>query len=241
MASGEFPINVIYGAQQSQYDYGIPASVTLAQWALESGWGTSQLSTHYHNDFGITAGSNWDGDTIYMTNKNGTDGQTYRVYESSYDSIIDHAKILQAQRYKQYTNEATTVEEYVEGIKKGGYATDPDYVSKIMNLIEQYDLNQYNDYASTNYVQDSDGKPATLPNNNSMGLPLSNNNSSSDEDNELKWWGDLIVMIICVLLVILAVVFLVLAFNGGSVASVAGKAIDKATGGTLKKVSKAVS
>lgn len=240
MASGEFPINVIYGAQQSQYDYGVPASVTLAQWALESGWGTSQLSTHYHNDFGITAGDSWDGDTIYMTNKNGTDGQTYRVYETSYDSIVDHAKLLQSQRYTQYTNNATTVEEYVQGIKDGGYATDKDYVSKIMSLIEQYDLNQYNDYASTGYVTGSDGKPATLPNKDIMGAPLTNTNSSSD-DNDLKWWGDLIVMILSVLLVVLAVVFLVLAFNGGSVTSVAGKAIDKATGGTLKKVSKAVS
>lgn len=208
---GSLPSEVIRGAQFTETTYGVPASVTLAQWILESNWGESLLSSKYNNYFGITAGSNWNGETVYMTNKNGTDGQTYRVYNNGFESIVDHAKILLADRYTQYTSTAKTLEEYVEGIKKGGYATDTNYVSKVMNIINSNNLTQYDGKAT---ITDSKANPEWYKNLDDYETPTIETTIVSD--TELKWWGDIIVMIICVLLIGLAIVFLVLAFNGGS-------------------------
>lgn len=232
---GQIKQEWIESAQATEQMYGVPASVTLAQFILESGWGKSGLTVNYNNGFGVTANDNYVGKKVWATNSKGEDGHYYRVYDSLYESFLDHAKVLQQSNYTQYTDKAETIEEYVKGVKAGGYATDPDYVSKLMNLINNYGLTQYDSgdwkTGGTGYVGDN------AINVGGAGSGLLNVN---DSDSELKWWGDIVVMILCVLLVVLAVVFLVLSFNGGSIKNVATNALDKATGGTLKTVSNAI-
>lgn len=143
---------------------GVLASVSMAQFILESGWGKSKLTQNANNAFGMKknlsgnswAGSTWDGKkTIPMkTNEQTKAGKTYtitadfRVYDSIEDSIGDHSAYLTgaksgaALRYaglkgcKNYKKAATI-------IKNGGYATDTRYVQQLCKLIEQYNLTQY--------------------------------------------------------------------------------------------------
>lgn len=138
---------MIDGAIATQQQYGVPASITLGQIMLESGGkyegGLSTLAYKYNNLFGMTKGSSWSGETIYMTNSNGTDGQTYRVYSSVTESIIDHGKVLTNDRYTKYTSNASNYEEYAKGIQQGGYATDPNYANKLISVIKSNNLDRY--------------------------------------------------------------------------------------------------
>lgn len=179
---------MIKGAQKTEKEYGVPASVTLGQIMLESGGsyegGLSGLAYKYNNLFGVTAGSSWSGKTIYMSNKSGADGQNYRVYNSVTDSIVDHAKVLQSDRYTQYTATATTVDDYVDGIAKGGYATDSNYATKLKNIIAQNNLTQYDN-----------GKLGTGT--------LSTSDNSNDENINL--FGNIVVVVIVIIVLGIAV------------------------------------
>lgn len=207
--------DMIDGAKKTEELYGIPSSVTLAQIMLESGGsyegGLSGLAYNYNNLFGVTKGSSWTGETVVMSNKSGTDTKTYRVYASQQDSIIDHAKVLLNSRYTQYTGKAETVSEYVDGIAKGGYAEDPNYASKLKNIIKTNNLTAYDGSAWV-------GKSGTISTSDvvdvSKNSTLSTNLSTSGSDTTLTWWGDVVVVILSVLLIGLAIVFFISAFNG---------------------------
>lgn len=204
--------DMIEGAQATQKKYGVPASVTLAQILQESGGsnkgGLSGLAYNYNNLFGITAGSSWDGETVTMSNKAGTDTKTYRVYNSIQDSIDDHAKILTNERYTQYTKNATNAYEYAEGIAKGGYAEDKNYASSLINLIKSNDLTKYDniDVSGSNGTDTSTDN--TTPSHSSGG-----GSNPDAPDTDLKWWGDFIVVVLVVLIIILGIVFFINAFN----------------------------
>ena len=140
---------------------GILASVTTAQAILESGYGTTSLAMEAHNLFGMKATlsgntwkSAWDGKTFdketqeYYSGRWVTITATFRAYDSIEESIADHSAYLRgakngsALRYrgvignKDYT--AT-----LRLIKNGGYATDPNYVSKLVSIIKRYNLTKY--------------------------------------------------------------------------------------------------
>lgn len=200
---------MIEGAQLTQDKYGVPASVTLAQILQESGGtnkgGLSGLAFNYNNLFGVTAGSDWEGDTVTMSNKAGTDTKTYRVYNSIKDSIDDHGKLLTNDRYTKYTKNATNAYEYAEAIAKGGYAEDKNYAAALISLIKSNDLTKY----------DNLDKPGTT-NDTDIKIPSHSNGGGSNPDapnTDLKWWGDLIVVILVVLIIILGIVFFINAFN----------------------------
>ncbi|GAE07289.1 glycoside hydrolase family 73 protein [Paenibacillus sp. JCM 10914] len=131
--------------------YGVPASLTLAQAILESSWGTSGLVQQANNLFGIKgtgpAGSvtmkttEYRGQTPYTTNAQ------FRKYNSWNESVADHTRLIlngtrdKPQRYHgvlwaDYKTAATE-------IWRGGYATDPNYPQKLISIIEQYALQQY--------------------------------------------------------------------------------------------------
>lgn len=215
---------MIEGAKYTEEMYGVPSSVTLAQIILESGGsydgGLSGLAYNYNNLFGVTAGSSWNGETITLSNKAGNDTQTYRVYDSITESIIDHAIVLNKDRYTQYTSKAKNVNEYVVGIAKGGYATDPNYSDKVLNVISKNNLTAYD---GVSWV----GKSGNIIPTMSMDAPTEGSDKVKDflndataelQGNEngtnLKWWGDLIVVILCVLLIGLGIIFFLSAFNG---------------------------
>lgn len=167
---------MIKGAEDSQEKYGVPASITLAQIMLESSGdyagGLSLLAKKYNNLFGITAGSSWKGETVVMSNSQGKDTQRYRVYESVMESIEDHGKLLATSHYTQYTKNAKDYEEYAKAIHKAGYATDPDYSSKLITIIKENKFNQYDSGEYSVSVEDSkdDGFVKNLAKNITKGL-----------------------------------------------------------------------
>lgn len=143
----------IKDAQAIQKETGIPASIILGQIMLESGGsnpgGLSGLAYYSKNLFGIkgrgTAGSATMGTTeVY-------NGKSYRVkdgfakYNSYQDSIRAHAELLSKPRYASKLKNAKSVEDYAKGIKAGGYATDPNYVNKLLGIISSNNLHQYDD------------------------------------------------------------------------------------------------
>lgn len=127
---------------------GIKASLTIAQAILESGWGKSGLALNYHNLFGIKASSSWTGKSVNLSThefRNGAyeDCKSYfRVYDSWVDSIVDHTKVLLQDRYAP-VRAAKDYKEACKQIQACGYATSPTYTEKLIKLIEQYSLEQY--------------------------------------------------------------------------------------------------
>jgi LysM repeat protein len=138
-------------AQESQRTSGVPASVTIAQAILESNWGDSLLAREANNIFGIKAYSNPNGQNVYWMAAwevvDGEDVVTYepfRAYTSPEASFADHGRFFrQNPRYWPALRVASDPRAFAQGIADAGYATDPAYASKLIRLMDQYDLYQY--------------------------------------------------------------------------------------------------
>lgn len=130
-------------AMEQQIKYGIPSSVTLAQMALESTWGTSKLAREDNNYFGIKKGSSWTGGVGYHDDDR--PGEAFRRYDSVEQSIENHSYVLLQPLYQRRcpVNDSTDHLGWIKGIKAGGYASDPDYVSKLEGMIRSYGLDKY--------------------------------------------------------------------------------------------------
>ena len=130
-------------------------SLTIAQAVLESGWGESELAVKANNLFGIKADSRWTGKIYntetkeYYNNSNipTAINANFRSYDSWEGGVKDHSEFLQADRYSKVIN-AKDYKTACEEVYKAGYATDPNYTSKLIKLIEDYNLHQY-DTANT--------------------------------------------------------------------------------------------
>lgn len=149
-------------------DYQLFNSVIIAQSVLETGWGQSEIMMKANALFGIKAGSGWKG-KVYSSYTNevydgveSTEYATFRAYDSIEESIEDYYKLIK-NNYKKALN-CDTQKESIQAIKNGGYATDPDYVSKIMSIInandfiEKYDKKeeQETEYTTGHYVVNTD-------------------------------------------------------------------------------------
>ena len=127
---------------------GIPASIKMAQAILESGSGRSTLAKQSNNHFGIKCGKDWKGKEVYRHDDDYRDGllvrSCFRAYDDPYDSFIAHSDFLSnpySKRYKFLFNlDPTDYNAWAHGLKKAGYATDPAYPSKLISLIEKYQL-----------------------------------------------------------------------------------------------------
>jgi flagellum-specific peptidoglycan hydrolase FlgJ len=161
-------VGALFTADQKKS--GILASVSLAQFILESGYGKTELAQKANNCFGMKkslsgntwSGSTWDGTSIYtkQTKEQKTDGTEYTVtadfrkYFCIEDSIADHSAYLlgamngSKQRYAGLMGESD-YKKAIQIIKDGGYATDTSYVSKIRSIIEKWNLTQYDVKEST--------------------------------------------------------------------------------------------
>lgn len=121
---------------------GVPASITLGQGILESASGNSFLAREGNNHFGIKCHS-WTGKKIYADDDK--KNECFRKYNSVYDSYADHAEFLR--RGSRYTFlfelDVTDYKGWAKGLSKAGYATDPKYAEKLINLIERHELYQY--------------------------------------------------------------------------------------------------
>ena len=130
-------------AVSEMYRSGIPASITLAQGLLESGAGKSQLAVRSNNHFGIKCHNGWQGGRVYHDDD--AKGECFRKYDDPKDSYRDHSDFLRYRdRYKfLFEFELTDYRSWAHGLKKAGYATDPKYPSKLIDIIETYQLYKY--------------------------------------------------------------------------------------------------
>lgn len=122
--------------------YRIPASITLAQGLFESRAGQSDLARQGNNHFGIKC-HNWTGPTQYHDDD--ARGECFRVYQDAKQSYEDHSLFLARQsRYSRLFNlSPTDYKGWAHGLKACGYATNPLYASKLIQIIELYKLNDY--------------------------------------------------------------------------------------------------
>ena len=122
--------------------YGIPASIKLAQALLESGNGNSYLAQNANNHFGIKCGGVWNGKS--MNRPDDTANDCFRVYDQAEQSFKDHSQFLLRKRYeKLFTLNKNDYKGWAQGLKAAGYATNPRYPQLLIDLIERYELTQY--------------------------------------------------------------------------------------------------
>ena len=150
------PVNIPYSERVANYikefsgiameemlQYGIPASITLAQGILESGAGAGELTLKANNHFGIKCHTTWEGDTVYHDDDE--KGECFRKYTDPKYSYRDHSLFLtQRSRYQDLFK--LRKDDYVgwaRGLRKAGYATDPKYPEKLISIVERYSLDQY--------------------------------------------------------------------------------------------------
>ncbi len=122
---------------------GVPASITLAQGLLESDAGLSALASKGNNHFGIKCHNDWRGKNMKVDDN--APGECFRVYPSAEASFRDHSDFLRSRdRYKSlFELKPTDYKGWARGLRKAGYATDPGYADKLITLIEDYRLYEY--------------------------------------------------------------------------------------------------
>ena len=130
-------------AMRQQKRYKIPASITLAQGLLESGAGNGELARKSNNHFGIKCHGVWQGEKVYYDDDE--KGECFRKYDDPMQSYEDHSLFLTSRsRYAELFNlKITDYRGWAVGLKKCGYATDKAYASKLIGIIELYNLNKY--------------------------------------------------------------------------------------------------
>ncbi|WP_449066479.1 sporangiospore maturation cell wall hydrolase GsmA, partial [Planomonospora algeriensis] len=149
----EFVRQVGPAARQSMRATGVPASVTLAQAILESGWGRSKLATRDRNYFGIKCFGGPAGRAAgcrdYPTTECGSGGcgkttASFRTYRTAADSFADHGDFLASNsRYRAAFAHSQNPDRFAQEIAKAGYATDPAYPGKLIGLMRTHDLYGY--------------------------------------------------------------------------------------------------
>ncbi|NOQ91354.1 MAG: LysM peptidoglycan-binding domain-containing protein [Flavobacteriaceae bacterium] len=132
-------------AIEDMVEFKIPASITLAQGVLESGSGRSELSRKSNNHFGIKCHKGWKGKKVrYDDDKK---RECFRKYQHPEESFDDHSTFLTTRsRYASlFELKPDNYKGWSKGLKKAGYATDRKYPSKLIKIIEDYHLYEYDD------------------------------------------------------------------------------------------------
>lgn len=143
---------------------GVPASIKLAQALLESGAGKSDLARRANNHFGIKCNKQWDGKTYYKKDDDYDDKgrlieSCFRSYKNPEASFIAHSEfLLDPTKYERYgflfRLEPTDYKRWARGLRSAGYATDPRYANRLIDLIERYELHQYDKMLPTGQSED---------------------------------------------------------------------------------------
>ena len=130
-------------ATDKMIKYKIPASITLAQGILESGNGRSTLALKSNNHFGIKCHKGWEGKKVYHDDDRRH--ECFRKYSNPEGSFDDHSSFLTTRgRYSfLFDLKEDNYRAWAKGLKKAGYATDKKYPAKLIALVEEYHLNQY--------------------------------------------------------------------------------------------------
>jgi len=143
---------------------GIPASITLAQGMIESDYGRSNLAREGKNHFGIKCHNDWNGPKIYHDDD--SRNECFRQYSKPEDSFYDHSQFLRtSSRYSfLFGFSSTDYKAWAHGLKKAGYATNPDYANMLIRTIEEKNLqyydNEYKPAAASQNKQPSVKEPA---------------------------------------------------------------------------------
>ena len=123
----------------------IPASITLAQGILESGYGEGTLAKKANNHFGIKCHKEWKGKSI--THDDDEKDECFRSYKNPLRSYRDHSLFLvDRDRYSSlFTLNRKDYKGWAIGLKAAGYATDPKYADKLISLIERFNLTRFDE------------------------------------------------------------------------------------------------
>lgn len=133
-------------AREEMRAHGIPASVTLAQGLLESDIGQSRLATENNNHFGIKCFSRTCAKGHCSNFSDDSHKDFFRIYGSVKESYRAHSQLLQKDRYRRlFRLDRDDYRGWARGLRKAGYATDPEYHNKLIRLIEELDLHEYDD------------------------------------------------------------------------------------------------
>jgi LysM repeat protein len=145
-------------AVQEMKRTGIPASITLAQGILESNSGESNLAKKFNNHFGIKCKSDWKGETTFQDDD--AKQECFRVYPSALASFKDHSDFLKNRPNYAPLFALDPVDDsaWAYGLKKAGYATATDYPKRIIKIIDDYELSQYNFPELENEVEEETAK-----------------------------------------------------------------------------------
>lgn len=141
-------------AMNNMKNFGIPASIILAQGILESGAGLGKLAATANNHFGIKCYTDWTGETTLHDDD--ASQECFRKYNNPEESYQDHAAIVSKRsRYASLFKLAQgDYKAWAKGLKAAGYATDPKYPDKLISYIERYHLDQYdNQVLGKDYVR----------------------------------------------------------------------------------------
>ena len=135
-------------AQASARKSGVPASFTVAQAALESGWGESLLARQGKNLFGVKADPSWRGEVLTFNTREFLRGAWvtvpayWRKYPDWQACIDDHVAFLRQNRRYALCFACATGATFVRAVAQAGYATDPDYAAKLVSMIDQHQLDR---------------------------------------------------------------------------------------------------
>ncbi len=121
---------------------GVPASITLAQGLFESESGNSDLAREANNHFGIKCHKDWTGETFHKDDDE--KNECFRKYNSVLESFDDHSNFLRTRdRYSfLFELDITDYKGWAKGLKKAGYATNPEYAHRLIKIIEDFQLNE---------------------------------------------------------------------------------------------------
>ncbi|MGV8846858.1 glucosaminidase domain-containing protein [Tessaracoccus sp.] len=155
LAPATFVATTAAWAQAEEREYGVPASVAMAQAILESGWGESSLTKNAKNWFGIkcsSTASKWQTGCLAVSTKEYdsagnlyTTTAQFRKYATDQNSFIDHGLFLKSPaRYAKAFKYTNNPDRFIVEVHLGGYATDPQYANKVIDLMVKYNLYQYN-------------------------------------------------------------------------------------------------
>lgn len=134
-------------AVAERYRAGVPASITAAQAILESNWGRAPIAVAGNNYFGIKCKRSWTGATVLHEDddydaKGRLTRSCFRAYDAVADSFADHSDFLRdRERYAElFAYDVTDYVAWAHGLRKCGYATDPEYAHKLIGIIERLGL-----------------------------------------------------------------------------------------------------
>ena len=143
--------NTVVAAQQAQKEFGVPSSITIAQATLESGWGQSALARQANNYFGIKANAKAQpAEYMEFPTEEFVDGRKvqevarFERFSSPIASFKAHGYLLNmALRYRPAMAVKGDPEKFAQALQDCGYSTNPDYAAKLMQIVRQFDLTQY--------------------------------------------------------------------------------------------------